>query len=163
MYYRSVTLYINDLLIEPFRRQGISITSSSTSCPNTPSTYNTSDISLKLLSIHILLIPKKLCKICIKSVHFEAFWNNNRQHHPFSIQLSWLNTTGNTLIWWSPTKGNGEFAIYTLYATAMWSTFKITLLWIIWQWSPVVFLCHSRCSGVQFVNCKLRCTATFLT
>ena len=37
----------------------------------------------------------------------------------------------------------------TLYATATWIPFKIALLWLIQQWSPIVFFCHLRCRAVQ--------------
>ena len=43
----------------------------------------------------------------------------------------------------------------TLYATATWNPFKLTLLGLIRQWSPMVFFCHLRCRGVQRVNRKL--------
>ena len=37
----------------------------------------------------------------------------------------------------------------TLWATATWIPFKIPLLWLIQQWSPIVFFCHLRCRAVQ--------------
>ena len=50
-----------------------------------------------------------------------------------------------------------EFEIYHLYATATWSLFKISLLWLIKQWSSVVFFCHLRCR-VARSNRKLTIT-----
>ena len=38
---------------------------------------------------------------------------------------------------------------FTLYATATWIPFKISLLWLIQQWGPIVFFCHLRCRVVQ--------------
>ena len=37
----------------------------------------------------------------------------------------------------------------TLYTTATWIPFKIPLLWLIQQWSPIVFFCHLRCRVLQ--------------
>ena len=37
----------------------------------------------------------------------------------------------------------------TLYATATWIPFKIPLLWLIQQRSPIVFFCHWHCRAVQ--------------
>ena len=48
-----------------------------------------------------------------------------------------------------------EFAICIMHAKAIWNLFKITLLGIIWWWSPIVFFCHLPWRGVQCVNCKL--------
>ena len=36
-----------------------------------------------------------------------------------------------------------------LHATATWIPFKIPLLWLIQQWSPIVFFYHLRCRAVQ--------------
>ena len=42
-----------------------------------------------------------------------------------------------------------SFRFVALYAMATWISFKISLLWLIQQWSLIVFFCHLRCRVVQ--------------
>ena len=42
------------------------------------------------------------------------------------------------------------FLIVSLrFDTTTWIPFKIPLLWLIYQWNPIIFFCHLRCRAVQ--------------
>ena len=62
--------------------------------------------------------------------------------HIFSLAYSWMYV-----------KCNKEMSLRfnMLYATATWISFKIALLCLIQQWSPIVFFCHLPCPVVQCV------------